>query len=306
MLHDVFISYSTEDKKIAEELSAYLEKSGIRCFFAYRDIPKGIDWAEIITSAIEKSKLMVIVFSDNFNRSKQVDREITLCVEENKPILTFKIQNVPFVGTKKYYLQNLNWVDAFPNPEKHFETLRNNVLQFIPEIPLPQKQEQPKQKPKKEKSKKSPKNWYYLVGGIVLLIGLFIWLFTPKSHSDNPLILTNDTTNIEILPPITTSDTSHIDTSKIVSVKPEKITVTPEKTQNMPKETIKKPNSEENIINTEITFTVPTTLTSTSDEQFAAIEGDIFKGKMKGDKVVQGNVIRDGKTVKTFLEKRNH
>jgi hypothetical protein len=74
----------------------------------------------------------------------------------------------------------------------------------------------------------------------------------------------------------------------------------------MPKETIKKPNSEENIINTEITFTVPTTLTSTSDEQFAAIEGDLFKGKMKGDKVVQGNVIRDGKTVKTFLEKRNH
>ena len=144
MTHDVFISYSTDDQKIVEGLSAFLEQNGIRCFVAYRDIPKGVDWAEAITTAIENCRLMVVVFSEHFNRSKQVDREITLCIEESKPILTFRVQNAAFTGTKKYYLQNLNWIDAFPNPEKCFGKLCDNILQFIPEIRLKKEKEEEK------------------------------------------------------------------------------------------------------------------------------------------------------------------
>ena len=69
MAHDVFISYSTIDQKITEGLSAYLEQNGIRCFVAYRDIPRGVVWAKVITEAIENCKLMVVVFSEHFNRS---------------------------------------------------------------------------------------------------------------------------------------------------------------------------------------------------------------------------------------------
>jgi len=118
MAHDVFISYSSNDKKIVEGLSAYLEQNGIRCFVAYRDIPRGVVWAKAITEAIENTKLMVAVFSEHFNRSEQVDREIELCAEEKKPILPFKIQDTAYTGVKKYYLKNINWIDAFPDPSK--------------------------------------------------------------------------------------------------------------------------------------------------------------------------------------------
>jgi formylglycine-generating enzyme required for sulfatase activity len=136
MAHDVFISYSSNDQKIVEGLSAYLEQNSIRCFVAYRDIPKAVVWQEAITEAIENCKLMLVVFSEHFNRSKEVDREITLCIEDSKPILTFKIQNAAFVGTKKYYLQNLNWIDAFPNPEEYFGKLCDDVLKLMPKICL--------------------------------------------------------------------------------------------------------------------------------------------------------------------------
>lgn len=123
MTHDVFISYSSKDQKIVEGLSAYLEQQDVRCFVAYRDIPKGKVWAAEITKAIENCKCMVVVFSENFNSSDQVDREIELCFEEGKTIIPLKIQDSRLSGAKKYYLKNINWIDAFPEPEKYFGEL---------------------------------------------------------------------------------------------------------------------------------------------------------------------------------------
>ena len=133
MAHDVFISYSTDDQKIVEGLSVYLEQNGIRCFVAYRDIPRGFVWAKAITKAIEDCKLMIVVFSEHFNRSEQVDREIEMCMEDGKPILTFRIQDTAFTGAKKYYLKNINWIDAFPDPEESFGKLADSAKKLLPE-----------------------------------------------------------------------------------------------------------------------------------------------------------------------------
>ncbi len=131
MKYDVFISYSTQDQKVVEGLSAYLEQHNIRCFVAYRDIPTGVVWAKAITEAIEESQMMVVVFSSNFNKSEQVDREIELASEDKRPILTFRISNTAFSGAKKYYLKNLNWIDAFPDPQKQFGTLLDSVSKLL-------------------------------------------------------------------------------------------------------------------------------------------------------------------------------
>lgn len=130
-MYDVFISYSSTDQKVVEALSHYLEERGVRCFVAYRDIPPGTVWAGAITKAIENCRLMVVVFSKDFNISVQVDREIELCAEEKKPILTYRIQNEAFIGVKKYYLKNLNWIDAFPNPAECFQSLYESITKLL-------------------------------------------------------------------------------------------------------------------------------------------------------------------------------
>ena len=127
MKYDVFISYSSDDQKVVEGLCAYLEQQKIRCFVAYRDIPRGVVWARAIVDALDESRMMVVVFSENFNNSDQVDREIELASEDKKPILTFRISNDVFKGAKKYYLKNINWIDAFPNPEAVFGQVLENV-----------------------------------------------------------------------------------------------------------------------------------------------------------------------------------
>ena len=129
--YDVFISYSSKNQKVIEAMCAYLEQHKVRCFVAYRDIPKGVVWAKAIVEALDESKMMVVVFSEEFNMSDQVDREIELASEDKKPILTFRISNTMFKGAKKYYLKNINWIDAFPNPENLFDSLLDNVAKLI-------------------------------------------------------------------------------------------------------------------------------------------------------------------------------
>lgn len=98
MRYDVFISYSSKDQKVAEGICGYLEGKGIRCFVAYRDILPGQVWAAAIVNALDNSRMMVVVFSRNFNISEQVDREIEIASEEKKPILTYRISDDVFQG----------------------------------------------------------------------------------------------------------------------------------------------------------------------------------------------------------------
>ena len=63
MAHDVFVSYSSQDKPTADAIVASLEANGIRCWIAPRDILPGTDWSESIVEAIEEAGTMVLVFS---------------------------------------------------------------------------------------------------------------------------------------------------------------------------------------------------------------------------------------------------
>lgn len=129
--YDVFISYSSHDQKIVEGLCAYLEQFKIRCFVAYRDIPKGKPWPPYITDALKESRMMVVVFSDNFNYSDEVDRELTIACKRKMPILTFRLADEEFKGAKEYYLSNINWIDAFPNPENAFGDTTDSIAKLL-------------------------------------------------------------------------------------------------------------------------------------------------------------------------------
>ncbi len=63
MGHEVFISYSAEDKLTAEAVCNALESAGVGCWVAPRDVLPGMNWAEGVMSAIHESRLMILVFS---------------------------------------------------------------------------------------------------------------------------------------------------------------------------------------------------------------------------------------------------
>lgn len=129
--YDVFISYSSTDRKVAEGVCGYLESDKLRCFIDYRDIPHGAWWARVLPDAIRNSAVMVAIFSQNYNNSVQVDRELSIADKSRMPILPFRLSDTPFEASKSYYFESLNWIDAFPEPEKVFGALLDDVRNIL-------------------------------------------------------------------------------------------------------------------------------------------------------------------------------
>ena len=109
----VFISYSHFDKITADAICAKLEQNSIRCWYAPRDAAIGDAWAESIDTAIKKSKVLILVFSDSSNVSVQVRKEITLAINSGLVIIPYRVKNTMPDGAMNYYLSDLHWIDAY-------------------------------------------------------------------------------------------------------------------------------------------------------------------------------------------------
>jgi ABC-type branched-subunit amino acid transport system substrate-binding protein len=65
LVPDVFISYASQDAATADAVVAALEGDGIKCWVAPRDVTPGTFYAEEIVHAIDATKAIVLILSQN-------------------------------------------------------------------------------------------------------------------------------------------------------------------------------------------------------------------------------------------------
>jgi len=135
MNHDVFISYSSNDKVAANAICHNLEQNGIRCWIAPRDIPPGEEYGDLIDEAIKQSFVVVVIFSEKSAISPWVKGELNIAFEEQKTIIPFRIDNTPLTGQSRVMLNQRHWIDAYPNYEKKISELTNAVIKSLGKIP---------------------------------------------------------------------------------------------------------------------------------------------------------------------------
>lgn len=124
MPHDVFISYSSKDKPVADRVCHALEAQGERCWIAPRDIPYGADWQEAIMGALAEAGAMVLVFTGNTNESAHVRREVSAALEAGAIVIPLRTEDATPQGALRYNLINLHWMDAISPPlEGHIAEL---------------------------------------------------------------------------------------------------------------------------------------------------------------------------------------
>ena len=137
MAHDVFVSYSAVDKATADAVVAGLEQDGLRCWIAPRDVLAGTSWGEAIVDAIEAARVMVLILSDNSNRSKQVLREVERAVASETIILPFRIEAIDPTGAMAYFLATEHWLDALTPPlERHIGHLAASIRALMTGEPI--------------------------------------------------------------------------------------------------------------------------------------------------------------------------
>jgi adenylate cyclase len=132
MPHDVFLSYSAADKDTALAVLAGLEKQGIRCWIAPRDIPAGSEYGEQIIEAVKACRVFVVIFSAGANSSPHVRREVERAVSLDRTIVPFRVEDVQPSGAMEYCLGGTHWLDALTRPiGPHIATLVSTLRRML-------------------------------------------------------------------------------------------------------------------------------------------------------------------------------
>jgi O-acetyl-ADP-ribose deacetylase (regulator of RNase III) len=116
----VFISYTTPNKNVADNLCFKLESRGIRVWYAPRDVVG--PYAAAIADAIEKATHFVVILSRETMLSQHVLNEIDLAFQRLPDKIKFKplrIDTADLAPSFNYYLSRQHWMDAHVPPIEH-------------------------------------------------------------------------------------------------------------------------------------------------------------------------------------------
>lgn len=135
-LSHVFISYSSKDKNIADNLCAKIESRGTAVWYAPRDIEKDnqyTDYASAIVKGISSCSHFVVIVSRNSLSSQHVLNEIDLAFKQlearNIRFLPLRIDETEMEPAFSYYLSRQHWTDAVVPPlEKRLDEFVNERL----------------------------------------------------------------------------------------------------------------------------------------------------------------------------------
>jgi ABC-type amino acid transport substrate-binding protein len=222
MPYDAFISYCSEDKKIADAVCGTLEANKIRCWIAPRDVGAGRTWGSAIVEAIGESAVMVVIFSKHSNGSPQVMREIERAVNKGVAVIPFRVENVVPSKDLEYFISSCHWLDAMNPPlEKHIGELAGAILALQRRAPA----DRAIAGTEKEKPRKSWVLWAVIGLAAIAALGAGAWFLRSKGTSGPMVTIENPANGASIVGPLLLSwkarDLPHENLSFEVSLSPE-------------------------------------------------------------------------------------
>jgi len=131
MNHEVFISYSSKDKAVADAVCHVLEQHNMQCWIAPRDVQPGARYAAEIVNGIKNCKVMVLVYSKESNQSDHVANEVDRAFNGGKAIIPFLVDDTPMNDEFDYYLSRMHWLVAYPHYADQLEHLAHAVANVL-------------------------------------------------------------------------------------------------------------------------------------------------------------------------------
>ena len=109
---DVFISYASSDKVIAERVCGALENAGISCWMAPRNIEPGTAFPTAIVEAVNSARAFVLILTEHGATSPHVLSEVSHAFNGKKRIIPFRIWQQALPEDLEYFLSLTQWLDA--------------------------------------------------------------------------------------------------------------------------------------------------------------------------------------------------
>lgn len=163
-MHDVFISYKSEDEALAMRVRAVLEANGVPCWIAARDIQPGANYAVDIPAAIESASVFVLVLTEQAQESPWILKELDSAIASRKLILPLLFGKFKLNRAITFLLTGVQYYDTGDNLDK-------TVVQLVPQIKKAVAAGKPKGKKKGPKVKKT-RSWDFLY--FLLTLGIIL------------------------------------------------------------------------------------------------------------------------------------
>jgi TolB-like protein len=126
--YDAFISYASADTAAARSVTASLERSGLSCWIAPRDVEPGTPYAESIIRAINSCRVMVVVLSESAISSTHVGKEIERASSKQRPIIALRTDSAPLTPSLEYFLSESQWIEV---PEGNMDAVSGPLSKAV-------------------------------------------------------------------------------------------------------------------------------------------------------------------------------
>lgn len=123
----IFISFASQDQKVATTLCSALESRGFQCWIACRDILPGENFQVAIVRAIREAQIMLLVFTANSNTSEEMNKELALASQNKLIVVPLRIEDVRPNDAFAYEFATRQWVDFFADWEQAMQQLAHRI-----------------------------------------------------------------------------------------------------------------------------------------------------------------------------------
>ena len=151
-MHDVFISYSSKDQDVTEQIRQTLETNGISCWIAPRNLPLGSSYAREIPAAIRECTVFLLIGSAHAERSPWIRKELERAIIERKKIIPLMVEDVAFQDEFDFLLSLHQRYAAYEKTAETMEKLVKDIRALLDLSPSPARM------PTTEPAKTAPEN----------------------------------------------------------------------------------------------------------------------------------------------------
>ncbi len=129
---NIFISFASQDRKVADTLCSALESRGFSCWISSRDIAPGDNFQSAIVRAIRGAKMMLLVFTANSNASDEMSKELALASQQKLIVVPLRVEDVAPNEAFAYEFATRQWIDFFADWEAAINQLSARIAQAMP------------------------------------------------------------------------------------------------------------------------------------------------------------------------------
>lgn len=125
---EVFISYSSKQADIAQNVYNYLTDNSISCWMAPNSIPTGSSYQEEIPIAINQITSLVLLLTQDAEKSRWVQKEVGTAIGADKKIFPYQLTEFKLGVSFQFLLEGEQIYPAWENEmETWLKTLVNKV-----------------------------------------------------------------------------------------------------------------------------------------------------------------------------------